>query len=90
VPFEFARGSTKDVVGSVVLDTTKANVALVVVGPEGVTSRYQATQNLKFERPARKPPDQSGLGISPEVPPLVRRVVARTPQLAAVAKAPQP
>jgi hypothetical protein len=43
VPFEFARGSTKDVVGSVVLDTTKANVALVVVGPEGVTSRYQAT-----------------------------------------------
>jgi hypothetical protein len=65
-----------------VLDTTKTNVARLLAGPKGVTSTFQTTQSLRFERHGRPEPNaMEQLGVSPEVPPLVRAVIDRTPEL---------
>jgi hypothetical protein len=85
VSVTITRATKQLVVGSFVLDTRKANVALLVAGPSGVTSKYQAVQSLTFERRVRPEPDpMEQLGLSPEVPPLVRAVIDRTPELSAI------
>jgi hypothetical protein len=91
---EYQRASKQLAIGSVVVDTTAANVIGVVYGPKGVALRHRATQRLSFERHGPPPTLPGLMGSRAEVADEVRVVIERSPELRALVgdepRAPRP
>jgi hypothetical protein len=83
VTVSYSRATRLLTVGTFTLDASKANVAVLSAGPNGVISRYQAQLGLTFERDGHPAPS-TGMGFfdaQPEITIEVRKLLARTPEL---------
>jgi hypothetical protein len=82
VTVEYRRSDRVLTVGSVLLDTTNANVVAFSVDGSRVAARYKAAQSLAFARNGRPPlVGAEVLDSQPEVAASVRAIVDRTPPL---------
>jgi hypothetical protein len=79
----YARATGVLTVGTFTLDTAKANVVVLDVGPGGVAVRYQDKLALTFERHGRAP-SSTGMAVvdfQPEIGMAVRALLDRAPEL---------
>jgi hypothetical protein len=88
---KYSRATRLLTLGSASIDTTRTNVAVLSVGPSGVTVRHQSRQNLTFPRHGPPPPGSVDLlRFQPEVGAAVRALLDRSPELRALIAAPPP
>ena len=80
---EYQRTSKVLAIGSVVVDTTAANVVGVVYGPKGVAVQHRASQSLAFEHHGGPLALPGLMGSHAEVVDDVRAIVDRSPELSA-------
>jgi hypothetical protein len=83
VTVTYSRATHLLTVGTFTLDTAKANVAVISLGPKGVAVRYQRELALGFEReqPARPTTGIPLLDAQPEIIEEVRELVGQVPEL---------
>ena len=83
VTVSYSRASRLLTVGTFILDTSKANVAVLSAGPNGVVARYQEELGLTFERDGHPQPStgMALLDAQPEIALEVRKLLERAPDL---------
>ena len=83
VTVSYSRATRLLTVGTFTLDTSKANVAVLSTGPNGVAVRYQRELGLAFEREPRAQPATGVplLDAHPEIIEEVRKLLDRAPEL---------
>ena len=83
VTISYSRATRLLTVGTFTLDTAKANVAVLSIGPNGIVVRYQRELDLAFEREHRTRPTTGIplLDAQPEIAEEVRELLAHEPEL---------
>jgi hypothetical protein len=88
VTVSYSRATHLLTVGTLTLDTARANVAVLSIGPKGVAVRYERELALGFEREQRTQPT---IGIplldaQPEIIEEVRELLGQVPELRALVR----
>ena len=83
VTVSYSRTTGLLTVGTFNLDTSKANVVFLSVGPNSMIARYQQAMGLTFERDGHPPPStgMAFLDAQPEIALEVRKLLQRGPEL---------